>query len=62
MTRFAKLTLRYWFLPYFRGDFGGKDGAVSLFKEYDIIPGQADPSIEFREYGWTLNLDNFQDL
>lgn len=49
-------------MSWFRGDFGGKDGAVTFLKEYDIIPKNADPSIEFREYDWTLDLGNFQDL
>lgn len=49
-------------MNWFRGDFGGKDGAVSFLKEYDIIPDDVDPSIEFQEYDWTLDLDNFQDL
>ncbi len=49
-------------ISWFRGDFGGKDGAVSFLKEYDIIPEEADPTVEFREYDWTLDLGNFQDL
>lgn len=49
-------------MSWFRGDFGGKDGAVSFLKDYDIIPDDADPSVEFREYDWTLDLGNFQDL
>lgn len=49
-------------MSWFRGDFGGKDRVVSFLKEYDIIPEEADPSIEFKKYDWTLDLDNFQDL
>lgn len=49
-------------MSWFRGDFGGKEGAVQFLKLYDIIPGDADPTVEFREYDWTLDLDNFQDL
>lgn len=49
-------------MSWFRGDFGGKDRVVSFLKEYDIIPEEADPSIKFKEYDWTLDLDNFQNL
>lgn len=49
-------------MSWFRGDFGGKNEAISFLKEYDIVPEEADPSVEFREYDWTLELDNFQDL
>ncbi|MDR9365831.1 MAG: DUF547 domain-containing protein [Balneolaceae bacterium] len=49
-------------MSWFRGDFGGLDGAKEFLKKYDVIPQDADPTLEFREYDWTLDLDNFQDL
>ena len=49
-------------MSWFRGDFGGKDRAVSFLKNYDVIPEDTDPSVDFREYDWTLDLGNFQDL
>ncbi|NBC02588.1 MAG: DUF547 domain-containing protein [Bacteroidetes bacterium] len=49
-------------MSWFRGDFGGLDGARDFLKKYDIIPQDADPSLEFREYDWTLELGNFQEL
>lgn len=49
-------------MSWFRGDFGGMDGAKDFLKKYEIIPQDADPSLEFREYDWTLELGNFQEL
>lgn len=49
-------------MSWFRGDFGGKNGAIQMLKDYDIIPEDADPSIDFMEYDWTLELGNYQDL
>lgn len=49
-------------MSWFRGDFGGKEGGVAFLKVYDVIPDDTDPSVEFREYDWTLDLGNFQDL
>ncbi|MDZ7720698.1 MAG: DUF547 domain-containing protein [Balneolaceae bacterium] len=49
-------------MSWFRGDFGGLDGAKQFLKKYNAIPQNADPSLEFREYDWTLDLGNFQDL
>lgn len=49
-------------MSWFRGDFGGKEGAKKMLKRYDVIPENADPSLEFKEYDWTLDLGNFQDL
>lgn len=49
-------------ISWFRGDFGGLDGAKEFLKKYDIIPADADPELSFREYDWTLDLGNFQDL
>jgi len=49
-------------MSWFRADFGGLDGAVQMLKDYDIIPENANPSVEFKEYDWTLELDNYQDL
>jgi hypothetical protein len=48
---------------WFRGDFGGKSGIRKDFlKKYDVIPEDADPSLEFDKYDWTLELGNFVDL
>lgn len=49
-------------MSWFRADFGGKEGAIKMLKEYDIIPKDADPNITFKEYDWTLDLGNYQDI
>lgn len=49
-------------MSWFRADFGGKDGAINMLKKYGIIPHNADPSISFLEYDWTLELGNYKDI
>ncbi len=48
---------------WFRGDFGGKSGVKEDFlKKYEVIPEEADPTVEFDPYDWTLELGNYTDL
>lgn len=48
-------------MSWFRGDFGGKTGIVSLLKKLEIIPTAASsPKIEFKKYDWTLFLNNYK--
>jgi hypothetical protein len=47
---------------WFRGDFGGKDGIREMLRDYDIIPSDADPYLEFTTYDWTLDLDNYKSM
>jgi hypothetical protein len=49
-------------MSWFRADFGGKDGAVEMLKLYNVIPKDADPSVSFLEYDWTLELGNYKDI
>ncbi len=49
-------------MSWFRGDFGGVSGAIQMLKDYDIIPENTDPSVDFKEYDWTLELGNYQEL
>lgn len=49
-------------MSWFRGDFGGVSGAVQMLKDYGVIPENADPSVRFDEYDWTLELGNYQEL
>tara|TARA_R100001591_G_scaffold114065_2_gene127926 strand:+ start:992 stop:1795 length:804 start_codon:yes stop_codon:yes gene_type:complete len=49
-------------MSWFRGDFGGKAGAVEMLKKYNVIPQDADPSVSFLEYDWTLELGNYTDI
>lgn len=49
-------------MSWFRGDFGGVSGAIDMIKDLGIIPQNADPSVDFKEYDWTLELGNYQEL
>jgi hypothetical protein len=46
-------------MSWFRGDFGGKSGAIQMLKRYEVIPQDASPSLDFKDYDWTLDIDNF---
>ncbi len=47
---------------WFRGDFGGKDGVRDFLKKYEVIPKDADPDLEFKDYDWTLDLGNYKEI
>lgn len=47
-------------MGWFRGDFGGKKQMLSLLKDVEIIPQNSSAKIEFKEYDWTLYLDNYK--
>lgn len=47
---------------WFRGDFGGKDGVRSILESNGIVPRAEDLDLEFKDYDWTLFLDNFTKL
>ncbi|NJL75856.1 MAG: DUF547 domain-containing protein [Saprospiraceae bacterium] len=49
-------------MSWFRGDFGGLAGAKAMLKSYNLIPEDANPSIEFKDYDWTLELGNYKTL
>ena len=49
-------------MSWFRADFGGKDGSVQMLKDYGIIPEEASPSVEYKDYDWTLELGNYKDI
>ncbi|MEX0945552.1 MAG: DUF547 domain-containing protein [Balneolaceae bacterium] len=49
-------------INWFRGDFGGLDGAKEMLREYGAIPADSDPKLTFLEYDWTLDLGNYQNL
>ena len=46
-------------MSWFSGDFGGKDGIISMLKKHEIIPASADPSVKFDSYSWKLEIDNY---
>lgn len=47
---------------WFKGDFSDKGGPIGFLKMYKIIPKDADPKVNFKEYDWTLALGNYTTL
>ena len=47
---------------WFRGDFGGKCGIKKILKNKGIIPTTKGVDLNYKNYDWTLDLDNFTEL
>ncbi|MDR6299776.1 DUF547 domain-containing protein [Mesonia maritima] len=47
-------------MDWFRADFNGKDGVIKILKNYKLIPQSSDPDVEFLDYNWELDLDNYR--
>lgn len=47
---------------WFRGDFGSKSGVKKILKEFEIIPTTKEIDLIYKDYDWTLDLNNFVDL
>jgi thiol-disulfide isomerase/thioredoxin len=47
-------------LSWFRRDFGGKKKIIELFRQLSILPRDRNPKIEFKDYDWTLYLQNYK--
>lgn len=47
---------------WFRGDFGGKKGTLKILEELKIIAPDTADGLSFKNYDWTLELNNFIDL
>lgn len=46
-------------MSWFRADFGGKKGMREILRKYGIISKDARPKIKFKDYDWTLTLNNY---
>lgn len=46
-------------MSWFRADFGGKRGIQAILQRHGIVPAGVKPKIKFKEYDWTLTLDNY---
>jgi hypothetical protein len=45
---------------WFTGDWGGKDGVKDMLHEYGVLPAaHENVEIEWIDYDWTLDIDNF---
>lgn len=47
---------------WFKADFGGEPGVVKMMKDFDIVPKDKDPDVEYLVYDWTLFLSNYTDF
>ncbi len=47
---------------WFRGDFGGKGGTKDILKKNGIITSTKGVDLVYKNYDWTLYLDNFIEL
>lgn len=47
---------------WFRGDFGGKKGVKKILKKQEIIPSTKGVTITYKNYDWTLDLNNWTKL
>lgn len=46
-------------MSWFRADFGGKKGMRQLLRRQGVIASDASPKIKFKNYDWTLTLNNY---
>ncbi len=47
---------------WFSGDFGGKNGVKHILKENHVLPTTKNVDLVYKDYDWTLSLDNFIEL
>lgn len=47
---------------WFRGDFGSKKEVIKILKEQGLIPTVKDIDLSYKNYDWTLELDNWNAL
>jgi hypothetical protein len=46
-------------LLWFRGDFGGRKGILQLLQIHEVIPPGQKPSIRYKVYDWSLQLEKY---
>lgn len=46
---------------WYRGDFGGKPGIKRFLREHDVVPSDANLSLAWAEYDWTLKLGHYRE-
>tara|TARA_R110000868_G_scaffold121034_3_gene321155 strand:+ start:52591 stop:53379 length:789 start_codon:yes stop_codon:yes gene_type:complete len=47
---------------WFRGDFGCKKGVKKILNQHGLIPTTKDITLSYKNYDWTLDLDNWTNL
>ncbi|MDC6352265.1 DUF547 domain-containing protein [Zeaxanthinibacter sp. PT1] len=58
-TKTAEVTTLF---KWFKGDFGCNKGVKEILANYNLIPMTRDVELEYKNYDWTLDLDNFIKL
>ena len=48
-------------MNWFEDDFNGEKGILIFLKKFEIIPKNAHPKIQFKEYDWTILRDKFAE-
>jgi hypothetical protein len=46
---------------WYRGDFGGKPGILSMLRAFDLVPADARPRLKHRSYDWSLAPGAFRE-
>jgi hypothetical protein len=44
---------------WYEGDFGGEKGIIELLKKMGVLPEDVRPEIEYKDYDWTIALENY---
>ncbi len=47
-------------MSWFRRDFGGKKKMMKILRQLYIVPANKNPKIKFKDYDWTLYLQNYK--
>ncbi|WP_373075264.1 DUF547 domain-containing protein [Zeaxanthinibacter enoshimensis] len=58
-TKTARVTSLF---NWFRGDFSCKKGVKEILVDYGLIPTSKGVDLTYKNYDWTLDLDNFIDI
>ena len=48
-------------MKWFEDDFNGEEGILDFLRKFEIIPKNAHPKIQFKEYDWTILRDKFAE-
>lgn len=49
-------------MTWFADDFGTKEDKRDILRKHKVIPDQADPTIEYKDYDWTMKVDNYKQF
>ena len=46
-------------MSWYKDDFGGKEGIISILKHHNIIPDKSKPKLKFKAFNWSLKMRKF---